>query len=101
MAVTVLDERLAFSTLEACAAAGLTYRVVDRWVRMTVVVPSVPARGTGTQRQWSISDVDRLTRIGGVMRRAEHAGLSVSCTAVAAIWQALEAGDAWSVALTA
>lgn len=101
MPVTVLDERLAFSTREACGAAGLTYRVVDYWVRLDAVVPSVPAAGCGSQRRWSIADVDRLTRIGAVMRRAERAGLSVTVAAVAAMWNALEAGDPWHLTLEA
>ena len=101
MPVTVIDERLSFSTREACEAAGLTYRVVDYWVRMGAVTPSVPARGTGTVRGWSIADVDRLARIGGVIRRAEHAGLNVTAAAVADMWDQLEAGDPWTVVLNA
>lgn len=101
MGVTVLDERLAFSTREACDAAGLTYRVVDYWTRQGAVWPSVPAAGYGTQRRWTIRDVDHLTRIGAVCRRAEHAGLSVGIGAVTSIWDQLAAGDGWTVTLTA
>lgn len=101
MPVTVLDERLGFSTLEACAAAGLTYRVVDYWVRCGAVSPSVAAHGQGTRRSWSIDDVDRLTRIGAVVHRAERLGLDVECVAVAAMWDAMVAGGTWSVTLSA
>jgi hypothetical protein len=99
MPVTVLDERLGFSTREACDAAGLTYRVVDWWVRRDAVTPSVPARGKGTERQWSTVDVERLARIGGVIRRAEREGLTVNCAAVAAMWDSMVAGDGWRVLL--
>lgn len=101
MAVTVLDERLAFSSREACDAAGLTYRVVDYWVRQGAVWPSVPAAGHGSQRRWSTRDVDILTRIGSVVRRAEAHGLTVGIAAITAMWDTLEAGDPWTVTLTA
>jgi DNA-binding transcriptional MerR regulator len=101
MPVTVLDERLAFSSREACEAAGLTYRQVDYWVRAGAVWPSIAARGKGTDRGWTIADVDRLARIAGVVRRAEDAGLTVGVKAVADIWDQLAAGDPWAVVLTA
>jgi DNA-binding transcriptional MerR regulator len=101
MPVTVLDERLGFSTREACAATGLTYRMVDHWCSRGAVWPSVPAHGYGTARQWSTVDVERLARIAGVVRRAELAGLSVGLSAINEIWDALAAGDPWSVTLTA
>lgn len=101
MGVTVLDERLGFSTREACAATGLAYSVVDRWERAGAVFPSVPARGCGSRREWSTVDIERLARIAGLVRRAEQAGLTVSYATVSAVWDALEAGGAWSVTLTA
>jgi len=101
MPVTVLDERLAFSTREAADAACVTYRVVDYWVRNGAVWPSIPARGSGSQRGWAVADVERLARIGGVVHRAETAGLSVGIAAVTAMWDALAAGDPWTVTLTA
>jgi len=101
MPVTVLDERLSFSTVEACAATGLPYSVVDRWVRSGAVWPSVPGWGSGNPRQWSMVDIERLARIGCVIHRAESAGLAVSYAAVAAMWDAMVAGDPWTVTLTA
>lgn len=101
MAVTVLDERLSFSTSEACAATGLPYSVVDRWERAGVVWPSIPARGTGSRRGWSTVDIERLARIAAVVRHAEQAGLTVSYAAVSDMWDAIAAGDPWTVTLTA
>jgi hypothetical protein len=101
MAVTVLDERLGFSTVEAAAAAGLTFREVDRWSRIGAVWPSIAARGCGTRRQWSTVDIERLARIAGVVHRAEAAGFQVSSTAITAMWDALAAGRHWTVTLTA
>lgn len=97
--VTVLDERLGFSTCEACAAVGLTYQVVDRWVRAGAVWPSIPARGSGHNRQWSTVDVERLARIARVVREAEAAGLSVSYATVGDMWDALAARHPWRVCL--
>jgi hypothetical protein len=101
MPVTVLDERLGFSTVEAAAACGLTYRQVDNWTRCGAVWPSIPAHGTGTRRPWSTVDIERLARIAGVVHRAERAGLSVGYAAIAAIWDRLTDGERWSVTLTA
>jgi DNA-binding transcriptional MerR regulator len=101
MPVTVLDERLSFSTRDAAAAAGVSYRMVDYWTRCGAVWPSVPAAGQGSQRGWSTVDVERLCRIGGVVRRAHAAGLSISIETITAMWDALAAGKAWSVTLTA
>lgn len=99
MSVVVLDERLGFSTSEACSATGLAYQVVDRWVRAGVVWPSIPARGSGHHRQWSTVDIERLARIARVVRVADAAGLSVSYKAVGEIWDALEARHPWQVTL--
>jgi DNA-binding transcriptional MerR regulator len=102
MAVTVLDQQLGFSSIEACAAAGVTYRMADNWVRAGAITPSITsAAGHGSRRCWSMADVERLTRIGRVIDRAERAGLLVTCAAIAAMWDALEAGDPWSMTLTA
>lgn len=97
-----VDARLAFSTVEACAAADVTYRMADNWIRAGAVTPSIAAAaGSGTRRRWSIVDVERLTRIGRVIDRAEAAGFLVTCQAIAAMWDALEAGDGWRLELDA
>ena len=100
MGVVVLDERLGFSTVEAAAAAGLTYREVDNWTRTGAVWPSIGAHGHGTRREWSTVDIERLARIAGVVHRAEQAGLTVTCAAIAAMWDQLAAGDDWTVTLS-
>lgn len=41
----------------ACLAAGVTYRQLDYWARTGMVVPSVAAAGSGTQRLYSAKDV--------------------------------------------
>jgi hypothetical protein len=100
MSVVVLDERLGFTTREACAAVGLTYQCVDRWVRGGWVWPSIPAHGQGTRRQWSTVDVERLARIARVVREAETAGFTPSYRTVGDMWDALESRTPWSITLT-
>lgn len=39
-----------FTTPEICALTGVTYRMLDYWVRIGVVVPDHEARGSGTSR---------------------------------------------------
>jgi hypothetical protein len=100
--VPVLDDTpLTFSTREACAAAGVTFRMADYWIRRGAITPTVDADGCGTRRGWTVRDVERLTRIGRVIERAEAVGLTVNTRAVAAMWNALEAGDRWRLVLEA
>ena len=100
MGVVVLEERLGFSTQEAADACGLTYRMVDNWTRCGAVWPSIPAHGQGTRRMWSTVDIERLARIARVVRDAERAGLQVTYAAITAMWDAIEAGDDWTVCLS-
>lgn len=63
-----------YSTPEACAASGISYRMADYWARTNLVVPSIrTARGSGTQRRYSYGDVLALAVIAELLR----AGLSL------------------------
>jgi hypothetical protein len=93
MGVVVLDERLGFSTAEAAAACGLTYREVDNWTRTRRRVAVDRRPRPRTRREWSTVDIERLARIAGVVHRAERAGLTVGMAAISAMWDALDAGD--------
>lgn len=47
-----------YSTREVCDIAGITYRQLDYWARMGLVVPSIDAaRGSGSRRRFSNHDV--------------------------------------------
>ena len=39
---------------------GISFRVIDYWIRMEAIAPTVPANGSGSQRLFSDEDVFRL-----------------------------------------
>lgn len=51
-------------TTEFCQRTGLTYRQVDHWTRTGVLLPAVPANGSGIWRGWSDDEV-RVGRVVG------------------------------------
>lgn len=97
----MLEQPLVFSTREACAAAGITYRMLDYWSRCGAVVPLEPATGTGSRVGWSMRDVEALTRIGAAVRTARANGLEISMATIADMWAVIGVGGRWSVTLTA
>ena len=42
------------STPEVCRVTGLSYRQIDSWTRLGVFRPVVSARGSGTQRRYTV-----------------------------------------------
>ena len=62
-----------FSTGEAVRITGVSFRNIDYWARTKFIVPSVKeARGTGTERKYSFSDLLALR----VARELREAGIS-------------------------
>lgn len=101
-AVAVAEQALRlFSTDEAAALAGLTPMHLHRWAAAGEITPHRPANGTGSRRQWSGADVDRLARIGTVYRFALELGIILPPALVGQIWDALRRTGAWSLTLTA
>ena len=49
-----------------CEVVGVTYRQLDYWARTGLIMPTIPARGSGTQRLYSLDDVV-LVRLVAVM----------------------------------
>lgn len=59
---------------QVCVLTGVTYRQLDYWARTGLVVPSVAeARGSGTQRRYSVDDLHRVI----ALRRILDSGLSL------------------------
>lgn len=57
-----------------CSIVGITYRQLDYWARTDLLRPSVTeARGSGTQRRYSYSDLLQLK----VIKRLLDAGISL------------------------
>ena len=52
-----------YSTTEAAKLAGTTYRNAEYWARIGVLETAVPARGVGSDRRWSYSDVSVLAAL--------------------------------------
>jgi DNA-binding transcriptional MerR regulator len=62
-----------FSTGDAVRITGVSFRNIDYWARTKFIVPSIAdARGTGTERKYSFSDLLALR----VARELREAGLS-------------------------
>jgi DNA-binding transcriptional MerR regulator len=62
-----------FSTGEAVRVTGVSFRNIDYWARSNFIVPSIAeARGTGTERRYSFSDLLALR----VARELREAGVS-------------------------
>src|SRR5437868_14607703 len=62
-----------FSTGDAVKITGVSFRNIDYWARTKFIVPSIAdARGTGTERKYSFSDLLALR----VARELREAGVS-------------------------
>lgn len=74
------DEHVGYRGPTACAAAGITYRQLDYWARTGLVEPTVrAARGSGTQRLYSFTDILVLK----VVKRLLDTGVSLQNIRVA------------------
>lgn len=72
--------RNTYSATEVCLLAGISYRMLDYWIRLGKVRASVPARGSGTRRRFTAEDVEavrRLVRAREVLRRLRGDGGTV------------------------
>jgi DNA-binding transcriptional MerR regulator len=59
---------------QVCSVVGITYRQLDYWARTDLLRPSISeARGSGTQRRYSYSDLLQLK----VIKRLLDAGISL------------------------
>lgn len=57
----LLDHGEGYLASQACAIVGCTYRQIDYWDNVGVVIPSIsPRRGSGTVRRYSEDDLVRL-----------------------------------------
>jgi DNA-binding transcriptional MerR regulator len=59
---------------QVCSIVGITYRQLDYWARTGLLHPSItPARGSGSQRRYSYTDLVQLK----VIKRLLDAGVSL------------------------
>ncbi len=65
---------LGYRAPQVCRLVGITYRQLDYWARTDLLKPSVQdARGSGSQRHYSFTDVVQLK----VIKRLLDAGMSL------------------------
>lgn len=63
-----------FRAPQVCKLVGISYRQLDYWARTKLIVPSLQqAKGSGSQRLYSFSDVVQLK----VIKRLLDAGMSL------------------------
>ena len=68
------DAATGFRGPQVCSIVGITYRQLDYWARTDLLRPSISdARGSGTQRLYSYSDLLELK----VIKRLLDAGISL------------------------
>lgn len=56
-----------FSTHAVCKMVGVSYRQLDYWDRAGIISPAQKARGSGTKRRYTASDVRRVLIIKQLM----------------------------------
>ncbi|HLH47506.1 MAG TPA: MerR family transcriptional regulator [Acidimicrobiales bacterium] len=75
MARTDRSAELGFRGPQVCTIVGITYRQLDYWARTNLLRPSISdARGSGSQRRYSYSDLVQLK----VIKRLLDAGISLA-----------------------
>jgi hypothetical protein len=97
----LFDDTPTYTTGDVARLSGIPAMTLHRLVTAGVITSSVPAAGSGTRRRWSSAELDRLCRIGDVYRAGHAAGVLLTWQAVADMWAAMEAGDAWELVLSA
>ena len=72
-------QELGYRGPQTCKIVGISYRQLDYWIRTGLIVPSLQeARGSGTQRLYSFSDllqlkvIKRLTDAGASLRKVRQ-----------------------------
>lgn len=68
----VLTRRRTYSTTEVAEMVGLSYRMLDYWVRQGYISISAKSRGSGHHRQWTHDEVEALVSVVTRYRNAQH-----------------------------
>jgi DNA-binding transcriptional MerR regulator len=71
-----------YTSTEACKLAGISYRQLDYWVRRKIVRPAQEAKGSGSARRWSPTEIVQLR----VMSELRQAGVSLQKVRRAVNW---------------
>ena len=88
-------EQLGYRGPQVCKLVGISYRQLDYWARTDLVRPSITdARGSGTQRTYSFSDLVRLR----VVKSLLDAGVKLQTARQAIEYLREDLGDDWATA---
>ncbi|HEX5586189.1 MAG TPA: MerR family transcriptional regulator [Acidimicrobiia bacterium] len=80
---------------QVCKIVGITYRQLDYWARTDLVRPSIAdAKGSGTQRAYSYTDLVRLK----VVKSLLDAGVKLQTARKAIEYLREDLGDDWATA---
>ena len=63
-----------FTSKETCSLVSITYRQLDYWARENIFVPTVVAKGSGSSREYSFSDLVELR----VIKKMLDSGMKLS-----------------------
>jgi DNA-binding transcriptional MerR regulator len=89
------SEGRGFRGPQVCAIVGITYRQLDYWARTELVRPSIAdARGSGTQRAYSYSDLVCLK----VVKNLLDAGVKLQTARKAIEYLREDLGENWATA---
>lgn len=84
------------SSTEVCRGTGLTYRVLDYWVRTGVITPYQEANGSGSRRRWSDAQFTHLAVMAEVHHYLNtHVSEYVSTDMMHSLAEALREGRVW------
>ena len=83
-------ERTGYRAPQVCKLVGISYRQLDHWARTDLLKPSLrAARGSGTQRLYSYTDLVQLR----VIKRLRDTGISLAKIRKAIEWMRSEIDD--------
>ena len=60
---------VALGASQVCEYAGITYRQLDHWTRQGYLVPHINAKGSGSQRYYSIPQVVTIAIVAAMVRQ--------------------------------
>lgn len=97
--VGVCNNHTLIGSTAVVAAAGITYRELDYWIREGAIEPEIDAEGSGRPRFFTVEQADWVCRIAAARALAEAHGITFSVQTIGAMWTALAAGGTWRLIL--
>lgn len=78
------------TTTQFVNLTGVTFRVLDYWLRNGVLEPAVEASGSGSRRQFFPDQVPMVRTLGHIQAALGHSQSGVSTVLLAEVYDALE-----------